>query len=153
LSIDVAVLANLDIDAISRYAYPPPRVVVTLDQMPNAENIASTRWTNSRRSQRVVLRFPVIVRATVKDHESFVETTHTLVVNGHGALIALATKVHLKQKLLIENLGTGKLQQCHVVHVGERQRDTNEIGIEFEGAAPNFWNIAFPPTDWKPMAD
>jgi hypothetical protein len=121
--------------------------------MPNVENIASTRWINSRRSQRVVLRFPVVLRANVKDHEPFVETTHTLVVNAHGALIVMATNVRLKQALLIENLSTGKLQQCHIVHVGERQRDTNEIGIEFEGTAPNFWNIAFPPTDWKPMAD
>jgi hypothetical protein len=121
--------------------------------MPDIERIQSTRWVNSRRSQRVVLRLPVAVRDHVEDKHRRVETSHTLVVNAHGALIVLGMKVQLRQPLVLENLLSGKQERCHVVHVGERQSEKNEIGVEFAAPAPRFWDIDFPPADWKPPVD
>ena len=121
--------------------------------MPNVENIASTRFVNIRRSQRVVLSLPLVVRAIVKDREPIVETAHTLMVNAHGALIALKMSVELKQALILEHSATRKLQKAHVVYRGKRTLDTSEIGVEFDEPPPYFWNIAFPRPDWKPLPD
>src|ERR1700687_4427565 len=120
-----------------------------IGQMPNTERIQSTRWVNNRRSQRVILSFPVVVRAQSEDEHPCVEKSHTLVVNVHGALIALALSVLPEQRLVLGNLGSGKEQSCRVVHIGERKSDKAEVGVEFLEPAPHFWNIDFPPVDWK----
>jgi hypothetical protein len=124
-----------------------------IGQMPKVERIQSTRWLNARRSQRVVLRLPIAVRTQFEEKDPRAEKSHTLVVNAHGALIALTMGVHLKQPLSLQNLSSGKEQLCHVVHVSERQSEMSEIGVEFADPAPHFWNIDFPPTDWKPSLD
>ena len=117
--------------------------------MANVEHIQSTGYINNRRSQRVVLRLPIKVQGEFEDGPPCVETSHTLVVNGHGALIVLAMKVHVKQPLVVQNLTTGKEQRCQVVHVSGRQSNMSEIGVAFLEPAPHFWNIDFPPADWK----
>jgi hypothetical protein len=124
-----------------------------IGNMPNTERIQSTRWINNRRSQRVILSLPVAVRAQLEGEDHCVELSRTLVVNAHGALIALALKVLPGQKLMLENLGSKKEQSCRVVHIGERKSDKAEVGIEFAESAPGFWNIAFPPADWQPPLD
>jgi hypothetical protein len=124
-----------------------------IGQMPNMERIQSTGWVNNRRSQRVILSFPVVVRAQFEGEDHGTEKSRTLVVNAHGALITLALKVLPGQKLMLENLGSGKAQSCHVVHVGERKSDKAEVGVEFAEPAPHFWNIDFPPADWRPLPD
>ncbi len=111
------------------------------------------RQVNTRRSQRVLLRVPVLVRGQTENGSSLCEESHTLVVNAHGALIALAMKVQPSQELVLKNWVSGEEQQCRVVHVGQKQADKNEIGIEFSRPAPKFWHIDFPPADWKPLPD
>jgi hypothetical protein len=125
-----------------------------IDQMPNIDHIQSTRWVNSRRSQRVLLNLPVVIRHQSEgDEHPCVETCHTLVVNAHGALIVLTMKVRLTQQLVLENLISGKEQRCRVVHVAERQSNMSEIGVEFLEPAPHFWNIDFPSDDKKLQLD
>ena len=124
-----------------------------IGNMPNTERIQSTRWTNNRRSQRVILSLPVVMRAPLEGEDYSVEQSRTLVVNAHGALIAMALKVKPGQKLTLENVSSGKEQSCQVVHVGERKSDKAEVGVEFVEPAPRFWNIDFPPADWQPVLD
>ena len=111
------------------------------------------RQVNTRRSQRVLLRMPVLVCGQAENDSSLSEETHTLLVNAQGALIALATRVQPGQTLVLKNRVSGEEQECRVVHMGEKQADKNEIGIEFSRPAPKFWHIGFPPADWKPLAD
>lgn len=102
-----------------------------------------------RRSQRVILSLPITVR--VEDTAgggSFEEVTTTLVVNAHGALIALAAKVEKGQTLRLTNRSTREHQLCHVVYVGKPVGGKTEVGIEFKDPAPEFWHIVFPPEDW-----
>src|SRR5207245_7590671 len=73
-----------------------------IGQMPKVERIQSTRWLNARRSQRVVLRLPIAVRAQFEEKDACAEKSHTLVVNAHGALIALTMRVHLEQPLSLQ---------------------------------------------------
>jgi hypothetical protein len=127
-------------------------MVVT--RMPNQGAIQSSHWVNARHSQRVVLRVRVLVRAQFENESSFIsEESHTLVVSVRGALIVLAMAVEPGQTLVLRNCITGEEQQCSVVHVGEKKADKSEVGIAFAHPAPRFWQIDFPPADWKVLLD
>jgi hypothetical protein len=105
--------------------------------------------SSGRRSQRVLLSIPVIVRT--KDgqaHAAFNEETQTLVVNAHGALIALAGRVEQKQTLHLVNRTTKQELECRVTYVGPITAGKAQIGVEFTTPSPDFWRIAFPPEDW-----
>jgi hypothetical protein len=121
--------------------------------MPGQETTQFKRWANVRRSERVLLRVPVLVRARAENDGSLSEQSHTLVVNAHGALIALTVEVQPGQELVLKNRVTGEQQECRVVHVGHKQVDKAEVGIAFAHPAPHFWHIDFPPDDWKPSLD
>jgi hypothetical protein len=106
--------------------------------------------SNRRRSQRVILSVPVTVRTEDGRREaSFEEVTHTLIVNAHGALIAIAGKVEKGQTLRLTNRATHEEQLSHVVHVGPVSGSKAQIGVEFKTPSPDFWRIAFPPEDWS----
>jgi hypothetical protein len=60
---------------------------------------------DARRTQRILLQVPILVRAQFAGDEPIIEETKTLEVNAHGALIALAMKVRPGQKLFAEKLG------------------------------------------------
>ncbi len=101
-----------------------------------------------RRSQRVVLRVPVVVHRVPREGPPFYEGTHTLVVNAHGALIALAANVAPDQRLVLQNVLSGEEEECRVVFTERKLTGPTEVAIEFKRPAPNFWHIAFPPPDW-----
>ena len=102
-----------------------------------------------RRSQRVILSLPVTVRTEGGSRDaSFEETTQTLIVNAHGALIAIAGKVEKGQTLRLTNRTTHEEQLCHVMYVGPVSGGKAQIGVEFKTPSPDFWHIAFPPEDW-----
>jgi hypothetical protein len=108
---------------------------------------------NARRSQRVAARIRVQVRRQT-DNDSFMsEVSYTLVVNAHGALIALAMKVQPNELLAIKNWNTAEERQSRVVRVGEEADSQNEVAVEFTEPAPHFWHIDFPPADWKRLED
>ena len=104
--------------------------------------------SDKRRSQRVLLQIPILVRAQFEGDTPLTEETNTLVVNADGALISLAMRVKPGQKLVLRNWSTAKEQTCRVVHVREKPIGKNEIGIAFPAPMPQFWGLAFPPPDW-----
>jgi hypothetical protein len=118
--------------------------------MSQANEIRPGRGIEGRRSQRVLLRIPIQVRAQFEDDAPITEETTTLEVNAHGGLIALAMKVHMGQKLFLKNWSTAIVQECRVVHVREKPMGKSDVGIAFPMAMAKFWNIEFPPSDWKP---
>ncbi len=108
---------------------------------------------DNRRSQRILLKIPILVRAQFEDGLPITEDTTTLEVNAHGALIALAMKVRSGQKLTLKNWATANEQECRVVHVREVHTGKSEVGITFPFAMPKFWNVQFPPPDWTPYME
>jgi len=118
--------------------------------MPGTPHDHSAKRADARRSQRVLLRIPVQAKGFPEDGISITEDTTTVEVNAHGALIALAMRVRPGQKLVLRNWGTAKEQDCRVVHVKEIHDAKNEVGVAFAFPNPKFWNIQFPPEDWKP---
>jgi hypothetical protein len=121
--------------------------------MPGRPNKEGSDPADNRRSQRILLRIPLLVRAQFEGDLPLKEDTHTLEVNAHGALIVLAMRVRPGQRLTLRNWATAKEQDCRVIHVREVPSGKNEVGIAFPYAIPRFWNVQFPPPDWKPYMD
>ena len=104
---------------------------------------------NRRRSQRVILSVGVIVRTEdAPKNSSFEEETSTLVVNAHGALIALSGKVEKGQKLRVTNRASKAFELCRVVSASPGSGGKAQVAVEFLKPSPDFWHIAFPPEDW-----
>ena len=103
--------------------------------------------SDRRRSHRVLVQLPVVVRGQGAGDGPFEEETHTLVVGAHGCLLLLAASVSTGQKLVLRNKSTHEEQQCRVVHVGKASGGKTQVGLEFTRAAPQFWHIAFPSTE------
>jgi hypothetical protein len=119
--------------------------------MPDPPTTQFKRSVDTRRSQRVVVRVRIIVRRQGDGDGLMSEATHSLVVNAHGALIALAMSVQPGEKLVVKNWNSAEEQECRVVHLSEEGK--NEVAIEFTKPVPRFWHIDFPPSDWKPLQD
>jgi hypothetical protein len=119
--------------------------------MPETPHDHSATRVEARRSQRVLLRIPIQVKGFPEEGIPINEDTTTVEVNAHGALIVLAMRVRPGQKLVLRNWGNAKEQECRVVHVKEIHGAKNEVGIAFSIPQAKFWNIQFPPEDWKPF--
>ncbi len=117
--------------------------------MPAPSQISGGPETSRRRSQRVILTMPIIVRTEDAPKDaSFEENTNTLIVNLHGALILLAGKVIKGQKLRMKNRITQAEQICQVASIGMKSEGKTQVGVEFLKPSPDFWRISFPPEDW-----
>jgi hypothetical protein len=100
-----------------------------------------------RRSKRVKARIPVVVRLQGKNAQT--ESTHTIVVNAHGALMIVAMKVAVNHFIVLENTTTGRELLCRVAHVGATFMGKTQVAVEFIRPDPDFWGIAATPKDWK----
>jgi hypothetical protein len=97
---------------------------------------------------RVLLSVPITVAGKNAKSQEFTEETRTLVVNAHGALIALAASVVADQQVTVSNKATQASLECRIVYLGSSQAGKVQMGIEFERPFPAFWQIDFPPDDW-----
>src|SRR5580693_551228 len=93
-----------------------------------------------RRSERVSLALPVIVRGVSLDTKSFQEETFTLSVSAHGALVALATTVTLGQTLFLRNPETQNEAGAWVTRFGLPHGGLAQVGIEFVRPDADFWS-------------
>jgi hypothetical protein len=106
-----------------------------------------------RRSQRVTLCVPIVVSEQQANHRFFIERTHTLGVNRYGGLIALRCSVDPGQRLLVTHAKSRVSKVCRVVYLGPTHQDKRQVGVEFEDADSNFWNISFPAPGARPYLD
>ena len=97
-----------------------------------------------RRSQRVQIAMPVVVRAP-----AFQETTSTVFVNAHGGLFMLKAKVARGDQLWLINPKTAEEMPVKVVFLGKPEDGKIPVGVEFSEPSPLFWRINFPPPDWQ----
>jgi len=106
------------------------------------------RWLKNRRSQRIDLNVPVVVYRPPSEGPQFYESTQTLVVSAHGAVMALTQMVAPKQRFHVQNTDSGEQQECRVVSVKKEPTGPPKVAVEFTRPAPGFWHLAFPPADW-----
>ncbi len=101
-----------------------------------------------RRTQRVLLR----VRANIYvafEGESATFDVFTLNVNPRGALIIMSKFLESGTHLVLENKSTRERVPCRVVRPPRESPEGFQVPLEFDSPAPQFWRIAFPPTDWR----
>lgn len=102
-----------------------------------------------RRSQRVQICMPVLVRGKHGTHP-FEEETKTAVVNVNGCSFLIKERVSHGQNNFLVNLKTAEELPCRVAFVGQEESGPTEVGVEFAEPSPLFWRISFPPEDWDP---
>ena len=112
--------------------------------------IRLNRYTNQRRSQRVLLSIQILVTGKRGDGQPFAEETETVVVSVHGGLIFLAESVNAAQPLTVRNLKSGEVVLCTVIDVGPAHDGKREVGIQFLESSEKFWRVSFPPEHWSP---
>lgn len=98
-----------------------------------------------RRTERVLLQIPIEVKGTDAAGRPFKEKTHTLVINRHGARIALKTSVLPEARLIITNRQSAMTCPFRVVgRTGKSLGEGPEWGVECLEPGVNFWGIFFP---------
>jgi hypothetical protein len=103
-----------------------------------------------RRSQRVILDVPLLVGGENEHKQAFQEDAMALIVNAHGALVILEARVTLGQKVIVTNVRSGDEREGTVAFVSSAYAGLVKVGIQFNRAAPEFWSLSSPPTDWNP---
>lgn len=110
--------------------------------------MAQENPSNRRRSERVMLQVPVVVKAKTRQGDCVEEETHTMVVNAHGGLMRLKMELQAGQPIVLVNARTKVEQSCRVVRVENPPGGHFAVAFEFDRPAPHFWPITFPPADW-----
>jgi len=87
--------------------------------------IRPNKAVNTRRSQRLLLRIPVVVADQRADGKNFVEQASTEVVNAHGAPILLGEPIAKEQLLRMKHVKSGDEEPCKVVAIGQKGRRKN----------------------------
>ena len=98
-------------------------------------------WSeNRRRSKRIKARIPVVVRFQDSNRKFISETTHTVIVNEHGALILLTASVKVDQIIRLENPNVGEELLCRVTSLGPSFLGKTQVAVELVMPTPGFWS-------------
>lgn len=110
----------------------------------------TTNGANRRRSERVMLKVPVVLSIHSADGIVTEEKTSTQVVNAHGGLLSLQMEISVGQLFLLTNSKTGIARDCTVVRTQQSPSTPGlMVAFQFAAPAPDFWPIVFPPKDWQ----
>jgi hypothetical protein len=101
-----------------------------------------------RRSQRVIIRVPVTLVVT-ENGQTVRISAHTVAVNIHGAMVVCSRTVDAETKLEVVNERTDQKIESRVTRSPRESAEGYLIPLEFTSPSPNFWQISFPPTNWK----
>jgi hypothetical protein len=102
-----------------------------------------------RRTQRVLLRIRASIHVAVQGQATTFEVA-TLSVNPHGAVVVMNHNLPADTRLVLEHSSTGRRVACKVARPAREMPEGFHVPIEFDSPAPGFWQIDFPPTDWRP---
>ena len=101
-----------------------------------------------RRSQRVIIRVPVTI-LTTENGQPVKTAGKTIEVNTHGAMLACPRPFDSNMKLEVVNDQTGEKVATRVTRSPRESADGFLIPVEFTSPSANFWQITFPPANWK----
>jgi hypothetical protein len=108
-----------------------------------------TLTSAQRRSSRVFTRITVQARGKSSDGRKFRESSNTIVINAHGALLYLQQSVELGAEIVLINSVTEEEQECRVVYLGDTSDKGTRVGVEFLCPSPHFWGVEFAQQDWQ----
>jgi PilZ domain len=113
-------------------AMPHPSARPAVARQPTAEE--------RRRSQRVLVRMPVVIHVAGKVLQG---NTHT--VSAGGAMVILKEGIGEGTKVTVENPATKTKVEAKVVRPPQMNQECSLVPVEFATPSPTFWNIFFPP--------
>jgi len=102
-----------------------------------------------RRSQRVIIRVPVTLEIMMSGQKVAVQA-HTVAVNIHGAMVLCPRPIDADVTLDIINDRTREKAAGRVTRTPRESAEGYLIPLEFTAPSPSFWQITFPPSNWKP---
>jgi hypothetical protein len=102
-----------------------------------------------RRSQRVLIRVGVTLHAPVAGAAESSIKAYTQDVNAQGAMLISPENFAVNARFEVEHNGTRQRQGCHVTRTPRSSPDGFHVPVEFNGPSPGFWQVAFPPADWR----
>jgi hypothetical protein len=102
-----------------------------------------------RRSARVLMDVPVVIRGESADQSSFREETFTVTVSAHGALVMLAANVALGQTITVVNPLNRDEREGRIAYRGPLHAGLSQVAVEFTQPSPEFWPVSPPPPDWN----
>jgi hypothetical protein len=101
-----------------------------------------------RRSQRVLLRTRAKIHVALAGKLTTIDAI-TLSVNPQGALVVMSQSLPVESRLVLEHGHTKERVACKVARAAREMPEGFHVPLEFDSPAPEFWRIAFPPTDWR----
>jgi hypothetical protein len=102
-----------------------------------------------RRSQRVIIMVPVTLELA-KEGKIVKVSAHTVAVNIHGAMVICHRTLDSEAKVEIVNERTRERTSARVTRAPRQSAEGFLIPLEFVKPFPMFWQISFPPSNWKP---
>jgi hypothetical protein len=108
----------------------------------------STGTAGRRRSQRVRLRVPVLIKVRTREGAPNRVEGITLVVSAHGGLLESPLLVADNEEIALAVPFTGKEVGCRVVRWEMTSSGLVRFAFEFREPASDFWPVNFPPDDW-----
>jgi hypothetical protein len=105
-----------------------------------------------RRIQRVLLRVRANVHVVLHGKQVTFDV-FTLSVHTQGAVIVMKQSLPPETRVVLEHGSTKERVACKVVRAGKEMPEGFHVPLEFDSPAPDFWKIAFPPSDWRPVED
>jgi hypothetical protein len=116
-----------------------------MDSKSQAERGTPTaQGEDRRRSQRVILRIPVTLRHPATGAQTEI-SAHTVAVNVHGAMLTCGRAFEAETRVEIENKLTREKIPGRVTRNSRESHEGHLVPVEFDKAAPSFWQIVFPP--------
>jgi TonB family protein len=108
-------------------------------------------------SQPVALEIPVTVNGarTVEGsdkREPFSESTKTVLVFGHGAVVRISSPLAPGQLIFLTNEKTKKEVVCQVVKSKSQGPSNGYVELKFTESAPGYWGMRFPAGNATPAA-
>lgn len=104
----------------------------------------ATQETDRRRSPRLLLDVPLLIRGESLEKKPFGEETFTISISATGALVLLAAKVAVGQRLVLINLRTRDEREACVARFGSAYGGLAQVAVEFASPAPEFWPVVLP---------
>lgn len=101
-----------------------------------------------RRSQRVIIRVPLTLVVT-ENSKTVRISAYTVAVNIHGAMIVCPRTLQADATVELVNGRTEEKISSRVTRTPRESAEGFLIPLEFTAPSPNFWQISFPPSNWK----
>jgi TonB family protein len=116
---------------------------------PVAASNGTSAADSTSRTQPVALEVPVTVNgaravAGSEKREPFSESTKTVLIFGHGAVVRLSSSVAPGQLLFLTNEKTKKEVVCQVVSSKNYRGMSGYVELEFTEPVSGFWGMRFP---------